>query len=156
MYSDCERVRQWISVELDEELSEFEHALLASHLLACPACEAFRSAASRVSHELRAAPLESFSVPPLHLRRPRRRVSLRVAPAAAVLAVAAVGLGSILTSAQLRNVTGAGSRPAPASEIDTLTNLVRQSTREGRLATPRVQRRLPNTERLRGGPLLRP
>ena len=100
MHRECDRARQWASLLLDGELSEFEHALLDGHLAGCASCSAFRADIANATRELRAAPLESLPRP-IHLRG-IRRARLRFAPAAAALAVAAVGLGSILTAAQVR------------------------------------------------------
>lgn len=108
MRPDCERARQWASVELDGELSEFEHVLLDGHARACPECNAFRADVARVAKELREAPLERFERA-FEVRR-IRRARFRLAPAAAALAVTAVGLGSVLTSVQFRNAPEASAR----------------------------------------------
>jgi predicted anti-sigma-YlaC factor YlaD len=84
----CERAREWISLDVDEELSELGRARLRAHLARCPAC-------ARAARELRAlaamladAPLEE---PVLALElRGRRRVGLaRIYAAAVVVAAAA-------------------------------------------------------------------
>jgi len=100
MRRECDRARQWASLQLDGELSEFEQALLDGHVAGCASCSAFRADIANVTRELRAAPLEPFPVA-IHLQR-IRRARLRFAPAAAALAVAAVGLGSILAAVQVR------------------------------------------------------
>jgi Putative zinc-finger len=107
----CERARQWVSAELDGRLSEFEQALLDGHLASCAACSAFRASAVRFTYELRAAPLERLEQPVGVT--PRRRISFRIAPAVAALAVTAVGLGSILASSAVR--PGSEVSPAPES-----------------------------------------
>jgi predicted anti-sigma-YlaC factor YlaD len=100
MRRECDRARQWASLQLDGELSEFEQALLDGHLAGCTSCSAFRADIVNAARALRAAPLEPFSGA-VQLRR-IRRARIRFAPAAAALAVAAVGLGSILAAAQVR------------------------------------------------------
>ena len=108
----CERARQWISLELDGELSEFERALLDPHLARCAVCRAFQLGAAGAAAHLRTTPLErletSISLP----SRARRRVSaLRVgAAAAAVVAATSFGVASALRtgkSAPVRHFGGA-------------------------------------------------
>ncbi len=43
----CERALQWVSLGLDDELSEFERALLERHLEGCGACAALAGRARR-------------------------------------------------------------------------------------------------------------
>lgn len=97
----CERARQWASLELDGELSTFEHALLEAHVSDCASCREFRAEIGSLTGVLRAAPAEPFDG--VVIGRIRRRFRLRLAPAAAAMAVAAVGLGSILASTSLRS-----------------------------------------------------
>jgi predicted anti-sigma-YlaC factor YlaD len=91
---ECERACEWVSLELDGELSDFERTLLGAHLAECGDCRAFREDVASVTHQLRASALEQ---PERAVRvvRHRRRASLRLAPAAAAIAVLAVGLGSV-------------------------------------------------------------
>lgn len=100
-----------MSAELDGRLSEFEQALLDAHLIGCGECSAFRVSATRFTRELRAAPLERLEAP-VAISHARRRFAFRIAPAAAALAVMAVGLGSILASAIVRPGTGVDHAPA--------------------------------------------
>lgn len=94
----CERAREWVSLELDGELSELEHALLRAHLERCEPCAAAARHVRAFTAALRAAPLERpVAVPALpRRRRPAVRV-LHVGAAAAAVA-AAVGLGSLAGS----------------------------------------------------------
>src|SRR5207247_858412 len=71
----CERAREWISLEADAELSEFERALLASHVSRCSECAAFQLDVSAITRQLRAAPLARLDHP-VELPR-RQRFSLR-------------------------------------------------------------------------------
>jgi predicted anti-sigma-YlaC factor YlaD len=100
VHGKCDRARQWASLELDGELSSFELALLENHVASCSPCAEFRAEISGLTGALRAAPYEPFQG--VVLARVRRSVRLRLAPAAAAMAVAAVGLGSILASASFR------------------------------------------------------
>ena len=94
----CERARGWASLGLDGELSEFERALLATHLERCAECARFAEELRGFTDELRAAAHASLPRP---LELPVRRRSLartvQVGAAAAVLTVA-VGLGALLAS----------------------------------------------------------
>jgi ferric-dicitrate binding protein FerR (iron transport regulator) len=110
---ECERARQWISAGLDGELSEFEGALLEGHLSACKACTAFLVETRSLTNELRRSPLERFDVRVAARKRPR--IALRLSPVAASLAVAAVGIGSILASVRVGPFVGSASRKPPVS-----------------------------------------
>jgi anti-sigma factor RsiW len=97
--SGCERAREWVSLELDGELSELEDALLRAHLGRCAACAAFASGVRTFTRELRAAPLEEPErvAPPAEAPKRVRVRALQVLVAAAAVA-AAVGLGSLAGS----------------------------------------------------------
>jgi anti-sigma factor RsiW len=93
----CERVRGQISLELDGELSELERRMLDAHLQRCPECRSFADDVVGFTSALREAPLESLEYPVV-VRKPRR-VGLgrvRAVGAAAVLAIAALGLAAEL------------------------------------------------------------
>jgi predicted anti-sigma-YlaC factor YlaD len=96
----CERARQWASASVDGELSTFERALLADHLERCASCRGFSLAIADLTTALRAAPRERIEG--ISIGRVRRHVRLRLAPAAAAMAVAAVGLGSVLASVEIK------------------------------------------------------
>ena len=111
----CDRARQYASLDLDDELSELESALLAAHLRKCPPCAAAVEAMRAFTAALRAAPPERLE---RRLFFPGRRsraghLAVRLA-AAAVLATLAAGLGFFVGS-----VGDDRSRPAPptSSEI---------------------------------------
>jgi predicted anti-sigma-YlaC factor YlaD len=110
----CERARQWASLELDGELSTFEHAVLEAHVSDCPTCREFRAEIGGLTGTLRAAPHEPFEG--VVISRIRWRSRVRIAPAAAAMAVAAVGLGSILASSSLQK--GSGGRLAAVQSLD--------------------------------------
>ena len=104
MNSDCDRARQWASIELDGELSNFERALLDAHLADCSSCAEFRGSIGELTHALRAAPLERLDGV-IEIGRAWRRARLRLAPAAAAMAVGLVGLGSILAATAVRSAS---------------------------------------------------
>src|SRR5205085_9800663 len=98
----CERAMQWISLELDGELSQLERAALGRHLDACDRCRAVSADVGAFTSLLRDAP-------PVELRRPlvlpaprptRAQVARRAAASlafAALIAVAVFG-GVVLTA----------------------------------------------------------
>jgi len=158
MRRDCERARQWASLEVDGELSPFELILLESHTSACPGCREFHSDVARVTNDLRSRPLQP-------LRRPievcqARRARFRIAPAAAALAVAAVGLGSILASAQVRPPQAAGDEKTEASgRRAPNTGIAPAAVRRHEAINLAVHRQLARAHRtaasdLTGGPVL--
>ena len=104
VHSHCDRAREWASADVDGELSTFEHALLAAHLERCASCRAFSTDLQGLTSALRAAPREHFEV--TAFGRLRRQAGLRLAPAAAAMAIAAVGLGSLVASSQLNRAPG--------------------------------------------------
>lgn len=102
---ECERACEWVSLELDTELSEFERTLLGAHLAGCAECRTFRDDVAAVTSELRSFPLEQPERAAYVARR-RRRMPVRLAPAAAAFAALAVGLGSLLGALNAGNLLG--------------------------------------------------
>jgi predicted anti-sigma-YlaC factor YlaD len=93
----CERTREWVALRLDGELSDFEGAIMSSHLERCDACRVFADDVAGLTQELRAAAPEPLPRPveiewPRRLRLPLRQFQLIAAAAAVVLAT---GLGSL-------------------------------------------------------------
>jgi len=109
--SACERARQWISLELDGELSELEGAALARHLDSCLSCRALGAdlrAFTRLLREARPVALER----PLPLpARARARVRTAARRAAASLALAGVAAAAVLGGIV---VAGSGGHPPSA------------------------------------------
>jgi ferric-dicitrate binding protein FerR (iron transport regulator) len=109
----CDRARDWISRELDHDLSEIERTLLRRHLGACERCDAFREDVAAITTALRAAPLQALPRP---VELPRaRRLAFRPLQAAAGLAVAAVGVGSLFGMLQARESGGGVAKPPTIS-----------------------------------------
>jgi hypothetical protein len=95
----CERARSWISLRVDEELSEFECALLDAHLARCPACAEFAEDVGETTLLLRAEPLEQLSRPiavPVRRRRHVAGLSARAAASAAALLVTIGGAFAVV------------------------------------------------------------
>jgi predicted anti-sigma-YlaC factor YlaD len=94
----CDRAREYSSRSLDGELSDFERALLETHLERCEPCRAYAAELAEIVARLRTAPLEALPHP---VALPsRRRVRLRTlqgaaAAAAAVVAATAGLVGSL-------------------------------------------------------------
>jgi predicted anti-sigma-YlaC factor YlaD len=88
---NCERARAWISLRLDEEISELEEALLVTHLGRCAACREFEASVRGAVVALRAQPLEQIDHPVIVSGR--RRLPLRRGAVASVAAVAAAVVG---------------------------------------------------------------
>jgi predicted anti-sigma-YlaC factor YlaD len=93
----CERTREWVTLRLDGELSEFEGAMMSSHLERCEACRGFADGVAGFTQELRHATPEPLPRPveidwPRRLRLPLRQFQVA---AAAALVVIATGLGSL-------------------------------------------------------------
>jgi predicted anti-sigma-YlaC factor YlaD len=108
MHGQCERARRWASAELDGELSSFERALLHDHLGRCGECRTFTDSVDGLTVALRAAPLEPFEG--VVISRARRRLHVPLARVAVAMAVAAIGLGSVLASVQLKGSSVVSSR----------------------------------------------
>jgi len=93
MTTTCERALPWISLALDDELSEFERALLERHLAGCDACSAVRVEIEGVTRLIRAAPpvasRSGLTIP----APPGRRRGLAGRAVTVALAAAALGAG---------------------------------------------------------------
>ncbi len=89
----CQRIREQVSLRLDDELSQLELRMVAAHLERCADAVEFEASVREFTEELRAAPLQSPRLP-IVVRRARRRVSLSAAQisVAATLAVAVLGV----------------------------------------------------------------
>jgi predicted anti-sigma-YlaC factor YlaD len=84
--TECARVRESISAQLDGELSEHELDSLEMHVSVCPACSAWAEEVQDLTRRLREAqPAE----PAIGFALPRRRRTRASAPVALVAAAAA-------------------------------------------------------------------
>jgi ferric-dicitrate binding protein FerR (iron transport regulator) len=87
----CERAAQFVSLELDGELSRFERAMLKRHLQRCAPCAAYARDVTGLTELLRAAPVEQIRLPIVFSLQ--RSWVFRVLPSiAAAAAVAAIGV----------------------------------------------------------------
>src|SRR5215218_955231 len=94
----CERAREYASLALDGELSQFEHALLRAHVEQCDGCRSYQVGLVATTDRLRSAPLERLSRPVVLPQR--QRVSFRGVQVGlvAALVVVALGLGGVISS----------------------------------------------------------
>jgi predicted anti-sigma-YlaC factor YlaD len=159
MHAACDRARQWATADLDGELSRFEHVLLGAHLDGCPSCREFHTAIGGFTSVLRDTPPERLERV-IEIRRARRQLGLRLAPAAAAMAVVAVVLGSSLVSSELRTNTASGPSAglkvvgSHLAAVDTMNLSTARAIGKVATALPaRVTSRPPGS--LRGGPVVR-
>jgi ferric-dicitrate binding protein FerR (iron transport regulator) len=93
----CERATQWISLELDGELSRLEQAALARHLRRCDRCRSANTDIGRFTSLLRAAPPVEPARAVVVVTPPwaRRRTRAKIRGGVFALAVAIAGLLSV-------------------------------------------------------------
>lgn len=139
MRQRCDRIQEWISLEVDDELSRIERALVDRHVAACADCAAFGAHVQAFTAALRDAPLEPLEQP---IALPsRRRVPLRSfqVGAAAALAVVAVGIATLSNSLRqdplggqispAAGVASEGSDQLRARQLRELTERIAQNSR---------------------------
>jgi anti-sigma factor RsiW len=92
--SACERAAQWISLDLDGELSQLERAALDRHLAGCGRCRELGADVRAFTSLMREAPLVELARPVVVLpaRRTRARTARRVAASLAFAALTAVAV----------------------------------------------------------------
>jgi predicted anti-sigma-YlaC factor YlaD len=120
----CSRARFWISLRLDNELSELELQALRGHLGRCHQCREFEYALSCATTSLREQPLVRMERP-VTLPPRRRRVVLqaRVMSAVGAAATIVVATGAFLNFSGSNHALHVGSVPAhfdspPADRTD--------------------------------------
>lgn len=96
----CLRSREWTSLALDGELSEFELHVMHEHRRRCPSCAAFAADLDAITEAIRSTDAAPVALPVAIPQR--RRISPAVARVAAVAAVVvgAVGIAGSLTLPQ--------------------------------------------------------
>jgi predicted anti-sigma-YlaC factor YlaD len=136
----CDRMRGWISAELDGELSEFESTLLRAHVAHCDSCSAFKADAGSFAVALRGAPLEPLSRP---IAVPhRRRIALQPfrVPAVAAMAVAMIALGGVFASLRSGAITVRPTPSAAAAVDDQDVRALQLQNAQTALAELRIRR----------------
>ena len=97
--SSCQRIREQVSLLLDDELSQLERRMLGAHLRRCADCSAYADEVTTFTDQIRYAPMEALTRQIVVQRRRRIPAAMRLqAGVAAALAFAALGLGSQLAS----------------------------------------------------------
>lgn len=136
----CDRMRAWISAELDGELSEFESILLRGHLGRCEGCSAFRADAAAFAAVLRGAQLEQMSRP-VNVSL-RRRIALQPlrAPAAAALAISMIAVGGLFASLHSGTILPESERPSAAVFDDQDLHQLQRLKSQTILAQLRIRR----------------
>jgi anti-sigma factor RsiW len=124
----CDRAREWISLQLDGELSEFERIVLEAHVARCSDCREFRVEVRGISLELRHAPLEPLART-IELPRLTRFSGRTLQFAAAAAAAIAVGAGSSLgvITADRSSRVGPHLRPAYLDSSDYEMRIIRRN-----------------------------
>lgn len=135
----CERTREYVSLEVDGELSEFEHGFLVAHLRYCGECRLYRSEIHALARHIRTAPPEVLAHPirlPVYVAsRPTvlARVQLGVA---AALAIAVVGTASLMTLSIAPPASPDGQETISSSPTDPNVDFGRSPFPEHRVITP--------------------
>lgn len=113
----CDRARGWVSLRLDDEISELEQALLESHLRRCAACTEFEASIRGAVLALRARPLERMEQPIAVVGR--RRAHFRPGTVAGVAAVmaAVVGVSTVLSTQAAKRPTSHVPTPTPVASV---------------------------------------
>ena len=113
----CDRAREWVSLRLDDEISELEDARLEAHLHHCGACREYEATVRGAVLAMRARPLERMNEPIVVAGR--RRPMLRPAAVARVAAVAAavVGVTTVLSTQAAKGPAAHGSSSIPVASV---------------------------------------
>jgi hypothetical protein len=138
---ECACAREWASLRLDDQLSEFEEVLLEAHLARCGDCRGFATSVAELTVALRCAPFEQ---PELAFEAPRRTrgrtVGLRAVSAAAAVAVVGLsGLVSLQLSANRARPGVSAARKVmelKERQMDKLAGLAQRSNRQVRPSLP--------------------
>jgi hypothetical protein len=126
----CDRAREWISLHVDGELSEFERIVLEAHVARCAECREFRLDVRRISRELRQAPLARLRRPialPQRTRLFGRTLQFGVAALAAVAVGVGTSLGVLSADRSNRTPFGPNIRPAYLDSSDYEMKIIRRS-----------------------------
>jgi len=113
----CDRAREWVSLRLDDEISELEDALLEAHLRRCGACREYEANVRGAVLSLRTRPLERMDQP--IVISGRHRALLRPASVARVAAVVAavVGVTTVLSTQAAKGPVSHGSNRVPVASV---------------------------------------
>ena len=134
----CARARFWVSLRVDDELSELEGALLDAHLGRCADCREFAVGADVSTNAIRAASYIGHAPVVLDVPRSPRRFAFGAGVAALVAAAAVAGV-------LVRGTVAPGSAPPSASHAVAVVASVEtpDQLRRLRRTTLLNERRLP-------------
>ena len=142
LHTVCARVREQVSLELDGELSQLEHRMLATHLERCARCAAYAADVRDITARIRNAPYAVMERP-IVVRRRRAVTTMRLqVGVAAAFALAALGLGTQLavsTESQSGSLSRFEGRPdlnPPRSVLEQEQAILRV-VKPGRTLPPR-------------------
>jgi predicted anti-sigma-YlaC factor YlaD len=125
----CERCRQWVSLELDLALSDFERVLMRRHLTGCPSCAAFADGVRGTTELLRSAeavlPATRIGLP-AHRRARAWRHALAGASVAASILLAAVALTANRLDSSSTSPVGQGGDVSSSSDLSSMRLVRRQ------------------------------
>jgi predicted anti-sigma-YlaC factor YlaD len=116
----CERAREWGSLRLDGELSEFERALLDAHLRRCAGCAAYVLEIGAITEAMRTAELEPLARPivvPMRRRVGYASRALQAGAAAAAILAVTIGYGTQFGATGASSAALANQFRLPASAI---------------------------------------
>ncbi len=113
----CDRARGWVSLRLDDEISELEDALLEAHLRRCGACREYEASVRGAVLALRTRTLERMDQP--IVVSGSRRALFRPAAVARVAAVmaAVVGVTTVLSTQAAKGPASHGSNTVPVASV---------------------------------------
>jgi predicted anti-sigma-YlaC factor YlaD len=126
----CARARFWVSLRVDDELSELEVALLDAHLARCADCREFAVGTEASTSAVRAAAYLPHSPIVVDLPRSPRRVAVGAGIAALVAAAAVAGVlvrGTVSPGSTRSTVNQAVAVVASVETPDQLRRLRRTS-----------------------------
>ncbi|MGE5272380.1 MAG: zf-HC2 domain-containing protein [Verrucomicrobiota bacterium] len=112
---NCERARAWVSLRLDDEISDLEERLLEAHLRRCASCQEFEAIVRGAVLALRAEPLEQIEHPVVVSGRRRLPVGRGAVASVAAVAAAVVGVSAVLGTSALKIPSTHTPPPAPAA-----------------------------------------
>ena len=113
--SSCERARAWVSLRLDDELSELEERLLEAHLESCASCRELEATVCGAVLALRAQALEQMDHPVVVAGRRRLSVGRGAMASVAAVAAAVVGVTAVLGTTALKSPSSHSPAPLPAA-----------------------------------------
>ena len=114
---NCDRARAWVSMRLDDEISELEDALLDAHLRRCPACREFEDSVRSAVVVLRTQPLEPIEHPAVISGRRRLKMRSSTMASAAAVVAAIVGVTTVLSTQASKRPTTPTPAPIPAADV---------------------------------------